>query len=137
MSAPLPHDLCVDGWLTRLDDVEPLQLLELAMAPLWKRASSTLGSITLGAIVQRVRLSTIEKHPSLEGLEVTEQGVRLTVVTGAEGARDDLRAGVRYFLVQFLTVIGALTAEILTPALHATLAETRFVARTGIASPRE
>ncbi len=33
-----------------------------------------------------------------------------------------LRAAVRFVLVEFLSVLGVLTAEILTPALHAELA---------------
>ena len=134
MSSSNPHEHCVDSWLTRVERVElvePLQLLEHAMAPLWKRASSTLGRITLSAIVQRVRVSTVAKYPVLEGLAVSQDGVTLGPVSTPDGAREALRAGVRYFLVEFLTVISALTADILTPALHATLAATHIRAKNG------
>jgi hypothetical protein len=35
----------------------------------------------------------------------------------------ELEAAIRYVLVEFLTVLGNLTAEVLTPALHAELSK--------------
>jgi hypothetical protein len=128
------HEICVDSWLTRaarVERAEPLRLLERAMGPLWKRASSTLGSVTLAAIARRVRMTTVAHHPTLAGLDVSEKGVSLGGIPTTDDTREDVQAGVREFLVQFLTIIGSLTAEILTPALHATLASADISGKNG------
>lgn len=126
MSTSQQHEDCVDRWLAQVEQqrsLPSLQLLQLAMDSLWRRASPTLGSFTLAAIVERVRLVTVEVYPALEVVAVSANGVTVEARSGTPG--DVGREGVRRFLVEFLTIIGNVTADILTPALHATLARMR------------
>jgi hypothetical protein len=122
------HAACVDAWLKRsakdLSSEVLLQLFEAALSALWARTKTTLGEVTLTAIAERVVHNASEKFPlftSLKveptaGIQFRELRERSTSVHGSE-----LREGTRFVLVEFLTVLGNLTAEILTPELHAEL----------------
>ena len=120
------HAACVDGWLKRAP-VSPearLQLFEAAMGALWARTTTTLGEVTLTAIADRVLHNASEKFPHFSSLKIESPGgfqfgefrERITSIPASE-----LSAGIRFVLVEFLTVLGNLTAEILTPELHAEL----------------
>lgn len=123
------HSACVDAWLERVgEDLPPaglLDLLEAALRTLWTRTSTTLGDVTLYAIMSRVLHNAGEKFPAFATLDVAPDGElkwhaareRAAALSGAE-----LRAGIRFTLIEFLTVLGNLTAEILSPELHAELA---------------
>jgi hypothetical protein len=121
------HAACVDAWMTRVGrDAPPPQLLrafEQAFAALWKRALPTLGEVTLSAIVDRVLTGAAETFPPFATLDVDASGLRLEELKGREDGmeRERLAAGLRSILVEFLTVVGYLTAELLTPSLHAEL----------------
>lgn len=121
------HVACVTAWMERnakdLTTVQLLQLFEQALDALWRRAQRTLGDVTLMAIVDRVLHSAVEKAPPLSALKIEPSGVRCEELhKQADGlSRDELEQGVRFVLVELLTVLGSLTAEILTPALHSEL----------------
>lgn len=107
-----------------LSSDELLQLFEQAMAALWNRAHRTLGDVTLGAITDRVLYSASERFAPFESLKVEANGIdfRQLRERGVFDA-DDLAEGIRFVLVEFLAVIGNLTGEILTPALHLELSK--------------
>ena len=87
---------------------------------LWQRSQLTLGDVTLTAIVDRVLHLAGEQFPALGSVALSEAGLSWREPpAGADPAR--LAEGIRFVLVEFLTVLGNLTAEILTPALHAEL----------------
>jgi hypothetical protein len=120
----------VDAWLRRsgkgLPPLALLQLFELAFAALWSRTEATLGEVTLTAISERVLHDASERYPLLSSLEVEPtSGLRCQALRAQLGSTRDahLREALRYVLVAFLTVLGNLTAEILTPDLHAELAQ--------------
>ena len=124
------HAASVDAWLRRSGKGLPppalLRLFELAFAALWSRTEVTLGEVTLTAIAERVLHDASERFPLLSSLEVEPtSGLRCDTLRAQLGtARDaQLREALRYVLVAFLTVLGNLTAEILTPDLHAELAQ--------------
>lgn len=100
-----------------------IQVFELGFAALWRRAHQTLGDVTLVAIVDRVLFTAAERFPDFGLLKI--EADRLQCEELRERARslehDHLAAGIRFVLVEFLTVLGNLTAEILTPALHSEL----------------
>ena len=102
-------------------------LLDAATAAIWQRAQRTLGDVTLAAIVDRVVSTSAEQFPFLATGTVGRSGVVFASPDGNEPALDDdeLRAAMAFFLVELLTVIGHLTAEILTPALHEALTRAR------------
>jgi hypothetical protein len=124
------HPAFVEAWFKRATtdagDLPAARLVELfddAMGALWRRAIATLGEVTLAAIVDRVLYTASETYPEVSALGVSEAGVSFEALR-REGAPlpDDLRRVICSVLTQFLTVIGNLTDEIMTPALHAELA---------------
>ena len=117
----------MNAWLERAATGLPSKALipafERAFDSLWHRANETLGEVTLTAIVDRILYNATEKHPVLAGLRLGAEG--LSWQDGPERTRAmtdaQLTDAIRYVLVEFLTVLGNLTADILTPALHAAL----------------
>jgi hypothetical protein len=121
------HAACVAAWLERvppdLTPEERLAAFEVAFGALWMRASTTLGEVTLTAIARRVLHDASERFPEIVGLDVDGEGIRWGELraraAGLGGER--LRQIAELVLTEFLTVMGNLTAEILSPALHAEL----------------
>jgi hypothetical protein len=121
------HKACVEAWMARraksLPPERMIQAFEQGFGALWRRAHQTLGDVTLTAIVDRVLHNATQRYPILAALRLEPtglqwQGARDVV---ASTQRDDVEHGVRFILVEFLTVLGNLTANILTPSLHAEL----------------
>lgn len=121
------HQACVDLWMgvatKQVPSAQLIRRFERTIEALWRRAHVTLGDVTLAAIVDRVLYTAAARFPSLAALEVEPSGVRFEALKRqAEGLnQDELVHGIRFALVEFLTVLGHLTAEILTPALHSEL----------------
>jgi hypothetical protein len=120
------HDVAVTAWFQQAAQertVESLiQAFERLFAALWRRSFVTLGEVTLTAIVERVRHKATQQYPMLASLEVDASGLHCRDLSSCAGLRlDELSAAIRFVLVEFLTVLGNLTAQILTPALHAQL----------------
>lgn len=122
------HAASVDAWLERsAKDRSPkvlLELFEAALGAMWARTLTTLGEVTLTAIAERVLHDASEKFPLFSSLKVDPtSGIQLDgllqQVRSVHAA--ELREGSRFVLVEFLTVVGSLTAEILTPELHSEL----------------
>ena len=123
----LDHRACVES-LAELPDTQasPERLrgqFEARLDAIWRRAVITLGEVTMGAIVGRVFYTASELHPSLGALRVSSTGIDYRGLEQQAGHLDpqDLALGINFILVELLTVIGTLTAEILTPALHEAL----------------
>jgi hypothetical protein len=122
------HQGAVTAWLQRAAQgrsVESLiQAFEDMFAALWQRSHLTLGEVTLTAIVERVLHTATEQFPLLGSVEVEATGPRCQELRSQAGLpRDQVVAAIRFVLVEFLTVLGNLTAQILTPALHAELSK--------------
>jgi hypothetical protein len=114
-------DAWLDGAATTPAPAQLITLFERALGALWQRTEVTLGEVTLTAIVDRVLYTASEQHPFLSTLTVEGAGISFDGLR-AHGAHDtNLREALRLVLVEFLTVLGHLTDEILTPALHAEL----------------
>jgi hypothetical protein len=119
------HAVHVEAWMQAAakgqNADEMFQLFEKALRVLWQRAHGTLGDVTLAAIVDRVLHTTIDRSPLLAALKVDPSGFHFDEL--GENARDPVAVAqaIELFLVEFLTVVGSLTAEILTPALHSAL----------------
>jgi hypothetical protein len=124
------HAAFVEAWLdeaakspTSLPPAQLVSLFERAMGALWQRAHVTLGEVSLSAIVGRVLYTASEQYPILSTLKIEGTGIRFDEFRqGAVEQDGDLPEVARFVLVEFLTVLGNLTDEILTPALHAELA---------------
>jgi hypothetical protein len=119
------HSGYVDAWLDGVGrSPAPAQLITLferALGALWRRTEVTLGEVTLTAIVDRGLYTASEQYPFLSTLTVERTGISFDGLR-SQGAHDtNLRDALCLVLVEFLTVLGHLTDEILTPALHAEL----------------
>jgi hypothetical protein len=124
------HAACVDAWIKRsTKNLSPevlLPLFESALAALWVRTMTTLGEVTLTAIAERVLHNASEKFPLLSSLEVEPtRGIHFRALRERIGSVNGskLKDAIRFVLVEYLTVIGNLTAEILTPELHSELSK--------------
>ena len=122
------HAAFVDAWLESsaksLSPALRLELFEASLGALWSCTRMTLGDVTLLAIVDRVLYDATEKFSFLSVLEVeANRGFKSGALREQVASVNDseLTNGIRYVLVEFLTVIGNLTAEILTAELHAAL----------------
>jgi len=121
------HGVTVDTWLAqfaRASSGDLLLVLDAALGALWRRTRSTLGEITMTAIFDRVLYNASEKFAFCGLLEVAaSDGVRTRRLLEHPGPLEaaELLRGMRHLVVEFLTVLGNLTAQILTPALHAAL----------------
>jgi hypothetical protein len=121
------HGACVNAWMDRVARGLPperlIQAFERGFSVLWSRAYRTLGDVTLTAIVDRVLYQASEEYPILRALKIEAKGLRWELHEDAGRMHpDQLSEGLRFVMVEFLTVLGNLTAEILTKPLHAELA---------------
>lgn len=130
------HAAFVDEFLARTAGGLPaeaqLRLFEAALDALWLRTSTTLGEVTLFAVTDRVLHNAAKAFPFLATLKVASNGgIELGELKerAASLRAAELLAGIRLVLVEFLTVIGNLTAEVLTDELHRELS--RIASRRG------
>src|SRR5579871_548964 len=120
------HIRCVSEWMKHASRVSPEELaglFEKAMTVLWHRTDSALGDITVAAIVDRVLYNAAEQYSVLSSLKLGPGGVDFAEFRQTAGSVDDreLKKAIQFVLVEMLTIVGNLTAEILTPALHSEL----------------
>jgi hypothetical protein len=120
------HIACVNTWLDRAKAFPAPGLLdafEETLNALWARTHRSLGDVTLTAIVDRVLSNASEAFPALGSIHVEPRRLlfRDFRSRAARLSHTELVDAIRFVLVEFLRVIGNLTAEILTPALHAEL----------------
>jgi hypothetical protein len=127
MTVDSAHAACVQSWLRatlRGSDSELVEAFAHAFDALLRTAEATLGAITLGAILDRVLHVSAERFPMLavlrpEGLALRWNDLR---ERARDLARDQLRDGIGFAMTELLTVLGNLTADVLTPDLHDVLA---------------
>ena len=117
----------VDSWLERIGSqvsaTSLLRLFDQAMDAVWARANPVLGEITIGAIADRVIWKSVEHYDFLSSLKLGKTGISSAGLENQASTVEVplLREGLRFTLVEFLTVIGTLTGDILTPPLQAEL----------------
>lgn len=134
------HVGCVDAWFERGAKGVPVEQLivafEAAFTALWRRAHQTLGDVTLAAIIDRVLYVAAEQHPAMSALTLDVAGVRWDAFRQRAGSlrAEELVDGVRFVLLEFLTVLGKLTGEVLSAPLHA---ELEALARSVIRADQE
>ena len=117
------HTTKVTQWFASrdADDLSALQLAELlhlALVAVWQRAYLTLGEITLAAIFDRVLYSGRAHYGWLGALTIGPKGPELDARKLKKIPDNEALAASVYLLAELLTVLGNLTAEILTPELY-------------------
>lgn len=121
------HARIVDAWLGReaveLTSEQLLVLVAAGLDAVWGRTRVTIGEVTLVAIAERVLHDVSARFPAFASLMVEADGfVFRELLAHATTLREsEAREGGRFLVVELLTVLGNLTAEILTPDLHARL----------------
>ena len=124
MSDSPDHTNHVNAWMRQaakgLSSQQLLQLSEIAMAALWKRAYLTLGEITLAAITDRVLSTAAENFPPFKSLKVTPTGIDWRELREQHEvlSERELKEGIRVVIAEFMVVVGNLTAEMFRPAFH-------------------
>jgi hypothetical protein len=122
--AEVSHASVVDEWMGRAfatpGAAEIAPLFGLALRAIWDRAVLPLGEVSLRAITQRVLFGATSRFPVLCALHLSSVPESFDTLTSTEAQADRQRllAAIRFVLVELLTLIGTLTAEILTVALH-------------------
>ena len=123
------HRASVVAWMARAGENLPAEGLVLAFeegfGALWRRAHQTLGNVTLTAILDRVLHYATEKYPMMSSLRVEASGVHCEKLREnmAGVPPTQLREAIEFVMVEFLTVLGNLTANILSPSLHVELSK--------------
>ena len=125
------HQAVVREWLGLAEgssSVRVLELFETGFQRVWQRAQPTLGEVTLGAILDRVLYTATERFSLLGTLGIRNGSLDFSSLRGGidDLPADELVQAAGFVLAEFLTVLGHLTAEILTPALHAELSAARL-----------
>jgi hypothetical protein len=125
------HQVAAKAWLqnAREGHVDLIEAFEHAFTTLLRRSQLTLGDVTVAAIVERVLQSVSEQYPTFAAVVVAESGVRCEGLRTARLDAEEAGQALSFVLVEFLTVLGNLTAEILTPALHDELTKCRVHAK--------
>ena len=129
MPEPTAHDAFVAAWMERAtagrSQRQLVELLELALNELYRTARKTLGDVTLAAIVDRVLFTAAGRHAFLGKLTFEASTISCEKLLESTHPPDEAstKDGLRFVIAEFLTVLGNLTAEILTPAFHAELSK--------------
>jgi hypothetical protein len=103
-----------------------MQLFEQTMGALWNRTYQTLGGVTLGAVTDRVLVNAAERFGPFGSIRVETEGIEFQSLREQSGIFDDadaLTEGIRFVIVEFTSVIGNLTGDLLTPGIYAELAK--------------
>lgn len=122
---PRHHITVVDLWLKSLpqslDAPAYIDAFQSALTAMHAKVNKTLGEITLRAIIDRVVHVCSEEYPFLSLIRILpDGGARCDELRRQVSALlpDELQQGTRHVLIELLTVIGTLTAELLTVELH-------------------
>jgi hypothetical protein len=124
MPEPSGHGAFVAAWAERATDAcsqpQLIELLELALNRLYTSAGTLLGEVTLAAIVDRVLFKASERHSFLANVTLEASKISCKKLQALAEAPDEdaLKDGLRFVMTEFLSVLGKLTAEILTPGFH-------------------
>lgn len=123
------HDAFVATWMERVatgrSRPQLVELLDLAFNALCASARKTLGEVTLAAIVDRVLYNAAERHPFLADVTFEDSTIRCGKLLQQTDPPDETatKDGLRFAVTEFLTVLGNLTAQILTPTFYAELSK--------------
>jgi hypothetical protein len=124
------HSKHVDKWIKdvgkRLPPEQLMQLFEQTMGALWNRTHRTLGGVTLGAVTDRVLVHASEKFAPFESIKVDTEAIEFRALREQPGVFDDrdaLAEGIRFVIAEFISVIGSLTGDLLTPGLYEVLSK--------------
>jgi hypothetical protein len=125
------HVEVVDAWIARAAAARStralLRTFETTLSAVWSTALGILGDVTMNAVADRVLANAVDRFPCFAALHPSVVGrlrcyeLRLQTRLGGV-AFSELVVGIRGTMIELLSLLGSLTADILTPELHAQLA---------------
>jgi hypothetical protein len=120
-------DIWVEEKLKGQNRKEMIDSFNEAFQRVWTKAELTLGSVTMLAVADRIKHISREAYPWLAPIQKKNDGIDVTGLAQGESpmSEDELRQGLSFMLGEFLRLLGNLTAEIISPKLHASLREDR------------
>lgn len=120
----IDHTYQVDVWIKQNANGLPAEQLLIiftaAIRAIQKRAATTLSEVTLTAIFNRILYTCQKKFPLLSETKTEQKDVSFDkIVEQARGLQpDEITNAFRFFLIELLTILGNLTANILTQSLY-------------------
>ncbi|MGZ3693609.1 MAG: hypothetical protein ACXWQO_05425 [Bdellovibrionota bacterium] len=123
------HKTLVSAWAEKntkgLNAEQLVRLFSAAIRAVEQRCLTTLSSITVMVVLDRALEESKETYAFLSDITVETQGLDLGGLLGKckNYKLEELREGLQDLLIGLLTVIGNITADILTAPLHKQLLE--------------
>ena len=119
----------VEAWVvknaTGLPPEKLVHLFALAIKSIEQRSCATLSSVTVMVVVDRVLHESCESYPLLSVITIDKDGMNLVALQSqCDKLPDkDLRKALVHLLAELLTILGDITANILTGALQKELGQ--------------
>jgi hypothetical protein len=98
---------------------EVVVMYEDLLQTIWERLLPTLGRMTVCAIMERSLAMTVERHPFMEQLNVTRDGVDFEVMRERlrDQQHDEVRAAMKEFVANLIDLLAMLTGDIIVRRL--------------------
>ena len=111
-----------------LSSEQLVALFEQTMTALWTRARSTMSSVMMTAVLERVILDSSENHPILSLLKITDTGVDFDEFhkSGNTLSANQVLEAFQMTIVEFIAILGGLTNEVISPALYSELSKVKL-----------
>lgn len=108
-----------------LRDEQIIKIFENAILTVERRCLVTLSNITVQVVLDRVLHEGHLKYPPLSFITVELEGLNFSGLNHhSENYKiEEMKDALRYLLIEFLTVIGNITSDVLTLPLHKELME--------------
>ena len=120
-AAPQPEDIdqIIEAQVDQARQEEMLDVYDDLLATIWNRIQPTLGRVTVITIMERTLALAREKHPLVEHLQATPEGMRLDALRRQfdEQDRDDVRGALREVITTLIDILVMLTGDILVRQL--------------------
>ena len=135
------HAKQVDLWIEKsvrvLSQSAQAQIFGDAVGVFEKRILVTLSSITWNAILDRALSQSTQSFPLLSGIKIQLGGITIEGLLPKlqKDKANQVIEAFRYFLIELLTIVGNLTAGVLTEPLYRELS--RVVAKSNSRTERE
>ncbi len=122
------HELKVNAWIDQVSSLPADRLIILyrnTFQVIYKRAVVTLSEVTIEAILDRVVHKIQQRFPFLAQVKIDSKTKPLEVLFSelTDKKPTEMTEVFKFFLIELLTILGNLTAGILTPPLYKELAK--------------
>lgn len=123
------HEELISLWeeqnIKGLRNEQLIQLYGSAFGAIERRCLATLSSVTINVVIDRVLHLGSKKYSFFSLVTIEPSGLSLKglMQKNENYKTEELRDGLTYLLLEFLTVIGNITSDVLNESLHKELME--------------